>query len=310
MYLIDHVPPKFADQLGCSQQAAQLLWHGITASTRRQYYTACAAFQAFCFRCFGPNHGCLPASGLTLMEWIAELSLRGRSYHTIRHRLTILNSWHSDLGLDVSTFSERHVRQMLRGFKHLYGIRSCSQKLPITLPILHSLLEVLGQDFSLTSNKCATFAAAFTLTYSCLLHCGEFTWSVFDPSSTLQVSSVCWFQDHAVVRLPRSKTDPFSQGTDLVVPHLDSPACPFTALLAVCVSRSPRSPLFGLGDSSAPFTRSQFIAVLRSLLKQLGLPASAYASHSFRQGAASWASHIGAPAEVIQELGWWNSDCY
>ena len=70
-------------------------------------------------------------------------------------------------------------------------------------------------------------------------------------------------------------------------------------------------PLFGLGPSGAdPLPRSSFVAVLRRAIAFTGLAPSAYAGHSFRRGAATWAARLGASPETIQCLGRWNSDCF
>ncbi|SOV01394.1 uncharacterized protein UDID_17647 [Ustilago sp. UG-2017a] len=116
--------------------------------------------------------------------------------------------------------------------------------------------------------------------------------------------------EFAEVRLPRSKTDPFGQGVDLVVPRTRSPVCPYAALHVLCTGRPASAPLFGLGNGFTPFSRTRFLTVLRLLLTCLGLPASGYAGHSFQCGAASWASFVGAPDSVIQTLGRWSSECF
>lgn len=244
------------------------------------------------------------------MEWIADLSRDGKTYHAVKNRFTALRSWHVDLGLDTSAFRDDRVRRTLRGFKRLHGISARGQKLPITLPVLNGLVDSLRTLPLLPTRDKATFHCAFTLAYACFLRCAEFTWSTFDPSSTLCVGDVRWSTDFAEVRLPCSKTDPFGQGVDLVVPRTRSPVCPYAALQAICNGRPAQAPLFALGDGSTPFSRSRFLSVLCLLLQRLGLPADKYAGHSFRRGAASWASFVGAPDSVVQTLGRWSSDCF
>ena len=48
-----------------------------------------------------------------------------------------------------------------------------------------------------------------------------------------------------------------------------------------------------------------FLLKLRSVLRSLDLPASDYASHSFRRGGASFAFQTGIPLELIKILGDW-----
>ena len=57
-----------------------------------------------------------------------------------------------------------------------------------------------------------------------------------------------------------------------------------------------------------PFTYSQFMRKLRSILVSLGLPDKDYVGHSFRRGGASYAFQAGIPIELIKILGEWKSD--
>ncbi|SOV04523.1 uncharacterized protein UDID_17109 [Ustilago sp. UG-2017a] len=262
--------PAFAKLLGCSTHAASLLLHGLSECSRHQYDSVGGEYQAFCLRHFGPNWPALPSSNLHLIKWIAELGHAGRSYHAVRHCLTALSSWHVDLGLDSSAFSHPHTQKALKGFKWLYGITQRGQKLPITLPS---------------------------------------TWSSLDDS-VLQVGSITWSETYATLRLARSKTDPFGTGVNLIVPRIGGPACPYTALHAVCGSQSLQALLFALDNGTTPFSRERAISVLRQLLGTMGLPASAYTSHSFRRRDATWAAHLGTSTEAIQAMGRWSSDCF
>ncbi|KAJ1040519.1 hypothetical protein NDA10_003809 [Ustilago hordei] len=249
--------PAFARLLGCLTLAASLLLHGLT----------------------------LPSSDLHFIEWIAALGHAGCSYHAICHCLTALSSWQVNLGLDSSAFTHPCMQRALKGFKQLYGITQQGQKLPITLPVLHSLLDAIWVAPALSSHDCITFTAAFTLAYACLLWCAEFTWSNLNDS-VLWVGSITWSKTYAMLCLACSKTDPFRTGIDLIVP------------------------LFDLDNSATPFSHDRVISVLQQLLGQLGLPASAYASHSFRKGGATWAVLLSAPTEAIQALGHWSSNCF
>ena len=53
-----------------------------------------------------------------------------------------------------------------------------------------------------------------------------------------------------------------------------------------------------------------FHKVLRWLLVKAGYQASAYSSHSFRRGGATFAFSLGVRGELIQAQGDWVSDAY
>ncbi|KAJ1599356.1 hypothetical protein NDA14_007508 [Ustilago hordei] len=135
--------PAFARLLSCSPHATALLLHGLSASSHHQYDPIGEEYQTFCLQHFGPNQPALPTTDLHLIKWMVDLGHQGQSYHAICHHLAALSSWHVDLSLDSSAFSNPHTQHALKGFKRLYGITLHGQKLPITLPILQGLLDTL-----------------------------------------------------------------------------------------------------------------------------------------------------------------------
>ena len=54
----------------------------------------------------------------------------------------------------------------------------------------------------------------------------------------------------------------------------------------------------------------QLLMVLRKALRELGIDAEGYGTHSFRIGAATEVEQKGWRREAIMEMGRWASDCY
>jgi hypothetical protein len=261
---------------------------------------------------FGPGIACFPATGLQLLEWIAALGAEGRSFHGVKHLLGNLRSHHVDLGLSVAGFSCGRLERAHRGFKRSRGLKIAGPKLPITLPLLRSIITTVSHFSDLPARDRTTLCASYALAFACFLRSGELTWSSSsDRASLLTVGAVVWHPDHAIVTLPASKTDPFRQGVQVVAPRVGGVECPYALLAQVTAGRFCYSPLFALGPlGSEPLTREFFVSTLRRALLTLGLPADRYAGHSFRRGAATWAARTGVPSETIQLLGRWTSDCY
>ena len=68
-------------------------------------------------------------------------------------------------------------------------------------------------------------------------------------------------------------------------------------------------PLFQWQDGT-PLTKSKFVENVRAALTRVGLPASDFAGHSFRIGAATTAATAGIEDSTIQTLGRWQSSSY
>ncbi|CCF51315.1 hypothetical protein NDA11_001420 [Ustilago hordei] len=297
--------------LGVSARAANLLWHGLAASTRRRAGGTPSSFQSFCLQHFGFGTSCFPATSLHLLEWLAHLSSLGRPFHSAKHGLGALRSHHMDLGLDTSGFSCGRLERALRGYKRLHGVGHLGTKLPITLPLLRQVLLAVGKMADLFPRDRLVLQAAFALAFACFLRSGELVWDRgVDRATILTVSSIEWASAHVVLTLPASKTDPFRQGVRVVAPEVGGVECPVARLRPLSQGRPPSALLFGLGPSGLdPLPRSTFVTVLRRAIQACGLPASQYASHSFRRGAATWASQHGTSTADIQSLGRWSSDC-
>ena len=57
-------------------------------------------------------------------------------------------------------------------------------------------------------------------------------------------------------------------------------------------------------------TYDRFVARVRQCLSACSLPASQFASHSFRRGGASHCYAIGLSSDSIKLVGNWSSSCY
>lgn len=121
------------------------------------------------------------------------------------------------------------------------------------------------------------------------------------------------------VKIVHSKTNQF-QERELVIALPTIPGhslCPVAAVLQAFTTTSLASCtgpalafMYYTPSGLQPLTSSMFSGKLTKLLSQLGYPAGQYSGHSFRRGGASWALECGIPAEVIQILGDWKSQCF
>ncbi|SPO22535.1 uncharacterized protein UTRI_01213 [Ustilago trichophora] len=305
-----HAPPlSFVAATGCSTAAAAFIWRGLAESSRRRSSGVPGRYAAFIARRFGHNATAYPASDLYLTEWVCDMA-RSKPYHSVKHELDALRSWHVDLGLSLDGFGQGRLERAVRGIKRTLGLRPAASKLPITLPLLRAILEELPRSSALTPWDRQVVAAAFAVSFACFLRCGEVTWDAANPTNLL-VGSVTWHDNYAILLLPSSKTDPFRLGAPLVVPRVGGVECPYSALRLICpAGRHATAPLFGLQDGHRPLTRSIFLHHLRQAISRLQLDVRQYAGHLFRRGAATWAASQGVDTDTIKLLGRWNSDCY
>lgn len=302
-----------------SSSAAFFLFNGIASSTRAGYESAQRSYRSFC-RSTGVSP--YPTSTPTLCNWVAHLAVSSCRPSSIRHALAGLRSFHTDVGLLDAPFDSPQLARVLRGIRRHFGRLERRRRLPITLPILASIIRAV-QTLPFADFDRDLLCAAWSLAYVGGMRCGELTYEPgkFDPTFHISRSDFSDFGSYAVVRLPSSKTDPFRKGVNIVVPAAPegAPVDPLALVRKLAASiRSPTAPLFSRLDIRAisrghppvaSFPRSFFVDSLRRAISLCGYDASAYAGHSFRRGLATWAKlSARLQDEDIKLLGRWSSD--
>ncbi len=113
------------------------------------------------------------------------------------------------------------------------------------------------------------------------------------------------------VMVPRSKGDPFNNGSVLMLHnHVGRPHCAYQLMrqyLDATPSADPQQPLFVLSDGRY-LTPSLIGPALRRHARAFGLPPSLLQPHSLRIGAAFAAMDCGIPWTTIKVLGRWRTD--
>jgi len=235
--------------------------------------------------------------------------------------LSGIKSYHLDLGIESVTFSDPRLERTLHGIKRDHNEPDKRDRIPLTRPYLLRLLDQLGTE---TYEKAVT-PMAFTLAFAAFLRVGEFAYrGTDDPMGVLFRK---WFLTRNSVRvreregssfmeltLPASKTDPFRYGIQLTIAATNDVKCPVKAmqdLMRIDTHQPPFAPPFCIGAvEQCPFTREHVVKTLQDLAISAGLGCGAWNGHSFRRGAATWASAVGIADTQIQTLGRWRSDAY
>ena len=307
-------------QSGLSQVAGYYLWRGLAPTTRRNYNTPRSRFTTFC-ELSGYRHqngGCFPAKATWLIEWLCSLAGTVK-VKTMKLYLTGIKSYQLDLGISCTAFSDPRLERTIQGIKRDHNEPERRMRTPLTRPCLKHIIHHLSP---INYNDVAT-RAAFTLAFAGFLRVGEFTYKESDRE--LGPAFGKWFITKRSIRIrargsfmeltiPSSKTDPFRKGIKLTIAASNDSACPVHAMqqfLDLDTHRGQHSPLFCIGQSSQQaFTREYVVQRLQNLALIAGLGHSAWNGHSFRRGAATWATETGLSEHEIQTLGRWKSDAF
>ena len=162
---------------------------------------------------------------------------------------------------------------------------SQDKRVPITIPILRQLLDILkvtvSQSFSQTLYK-----AMFTTAFFALLRVREMTFTLSGSINMLQLKDITYSRSnkgvsHIFINIKHHK---HSKGMPLPITLQRSTylqLCPVRALCSYIQLRGPcPGPLF-LSEEGCPLTSAQFAKTLETCVLAIGLNPANYTSHSF-----------------------------
>ena len=173
----------------------------------------------------------------------------------------------------------------------------CDERLPISKPILHDLINSL-QHTNSSAAQHILFSAMFLTAFYGFFRIGELAAKSL-CSTVVQYENLRLLSSGGKIHSTKITIRNFKHTTtnrsfDIVITGDDcSPYCPVAFLLQYCKIRGDQpGPLFCQSDNQ-PISVNQFYSELRCCLAFCGLDPRHYKSHSFRIGAACLAAEKG-----------------
>lgn len=257
-----------------------------------------AAYQSD-LRKFREAGGKIPSTSHALASYLARQAEVLRP-STIRRRLAAISYEHTRRGLRSPTRSPV-VQQTLRGIRRAQGT-NCRQAKPLSVKVLRVIAKDHRGQLQIRSRR---DRALLLLGFSAGFRRSEL--------SGLRVGDVSFTRSGLLVRLRKSKTDPYSVGREVAVPYGREPrCCPVRSLKAWIVqySREHTSPLTAETPLFARIDRYGYVlpglsgasvgAILKARLILAGISPDGYSAHSLRAGLVTSAARAGAPLWAIQ----------
>jgi hypothetical protein len=313
------LPGSLASNVGL-QQTVTGLWYGaISDRTRTGYDTGYHTYLRFLALNNVHWISFPPISEAILILFVAHcFSVLCLQYSTIKSYLCGVRFAYISRGLQnpFTATDGGHLQSLQTILKSVqkHCQRPIKHRYPITSTVLKSMYDSLqGGLFTpytdlLMQTVCSTAFFGF-------LRCGEFTCSSsFNPLVNLCIGDISFAEDHVILTLKASKTDPFRKGVSIRLFSTLSTVNPYSLLIRyyqirISAGAVPTDPLF-VTQTGSPLDRRTFITLLKSVLQHIGLDSDCYNGHSFRIGAASSCAAVRIEDHLIKTLGRWTSDCY
>jgi len=187
---------------------------------------------------------------------------------------------------------------------------------PITLPLLYKLIAALPLIHSDQYYRQLT-KTMFLTAFHAFLRVGELTIrSRGSPLGHTLLAADCSVNftggsPTSVSFKLNSYKHSQARAAYITVPANNSPNCPAASMHSYLQLARPKGgALFQFKDHQ-PVTRQYFQNQLSKALRSIGIPSSAYNTHSFRIGAATEAvTVLGLPDHEIQRMGRWTSNAF
>lgn len=204
------------------------------------------------------------------------------------------------------------INQLLKGYRKLAPTRDI--RLPITLPILNKLLGSFQHTVS-SAYQIHLLSAMCAIAFFAFLRIGEITTTYSESTNLIKITQLDRLVDKKgnvkalqLTLINYKHSDPGQNFVVYIYP--ESLCCPVQLLLKyVSLRGDAPGPLFCWPDGT-PITRTFFVTHLNAALKFNNLDCALYKAHSFRIGAASWATAKGFSDSQIRLLGRWKSNAF
>lgn len=286
----------------------------MSDSTRSSYRSAVNHIAAFHVQ--QNSTFTFPVSSDTLCLWMAH-SIDKLLYSSIRHYLHGIATTQMELGYPNPLTQSPLVWRMFKAVKRIQGQKVVRQRLPITVSILTQLNPFI--DTSKQFDLCIRAAMWFG---TCgLLRAGEFV-TKSTTKYSLKLQHLTFYDAsnkvldahnleretplYMSVRLDQSKTDPFRQGTNVIIANPRAIKY-MLAYLHHRDQRLARLPLF-VGEDGQALSASTLVKFTQSLIVRANIPnAHLFLGHSFRKGGATSLHEAGHPDSLIKIMGRWSS---
>ena len=204
------------------------------------------------------------------------------------------------------------IVQILKGYRKLAPVNDV--RLPITLPVLRQLISTFDHTIS-SRYQILLMSAMCAIAFFAFLRIGKITASHSEATNLIDITQLDRLVDDRgisrALQLTICNYKHKKSGPPFVIYIYPEVTCCPVQLISNFVSmRGPvRGPLFCWPDGT-PIRRTFFVERLNAALKFCNLDTSLYKAHSFRIGAASWASAKGFSDSQIRTLGRWKSNAF
>jgi len=297
--------PRDSSLFGLSTKMAQYLVHSRSDNTAKSYFYSFRRFENF-IRNHG--HSALPAQPIHVCLYLTHLLDTGATYHSINSCIYSIK-WIHEINNFLDPTNNSFVTSLQESARRISRPK-VSRKDPVTVEILIKLCEQF--------KDCSDLFVLRDLTMILISFAGFLR---YDELSSLKCCDVIVMPDHLIVKIIKSKTDQYRNGSEVLISKGDTLACPYDMFLRyVNVSNIDLSSDFFIfrpvfrsknvckliyKNKKLSYTRARetIISRLKSVSENLD-----FGLHSMRSGGATVAANSFVNDRCLKRHGRWKCD--
>lgn len=270
--------PQAAITQNLAETARAYFEAALSANTRRAYKAAWRSFEVWARKGRFPS---MPAQSGAVALYLAARAQAGRRVSSLQTAMAAIAKAH-EAGKFPNPCDSIEVRTVAKGIRRTIGVAPLTQKQPVLIPVLRTMLGRLGgnkrRDMRDRAILLLGFSGAFRRSELAALTSGDLE---FDG-------------DGLRVTIRRSKTDQEGLGRTIAIPFGEHPeTCPVRAVQDWYATHGKgEGRLFGIGGRSIAL-------IIKRHVTRAGLDATRFAGHSLRAGLATAAAKAGKSERAI-----------
>lgn len=241
--------------------------------------------------------------------FLTKLHYEGKCASTIRTYSSAI-SYMNKINGHPDPAANFMVKEFLKGLSRMEVPKSQPTRLPITLPLLHKLIDKCNFP---NQYDTVAFKALLLLTFHACLRAGEIVSSA-NNCHTLNLQQVSLLNTDPPAYCIKFQSFKHSNGKvypPFVLKSSDNKLyCPVLHLTRYLDARKSSRNFLFVTEEGDPFPRKKFSAQLKSAINKIGLNPKQYNIHSLRIGRATQLNTDRCDHKIIQITGRWKSSAY
>jgi len=294
-----------------AKQLPGIISNSRAPSTVSQYSYAFSKWKTWCL---DHSQMSMPADPYIIALYLTHIGNTTNTPSPINSAIAALSWAHRLANYDCDPTKSHIVSNVIDGLRRSLS-KPTQKKEPITADIIGKLVSLHGADKSVTNLMNIRTLAMILISYAGFLR--------FNELAHIQRMHLKFYATHLIINIPKSKTDQFRQGSNVVIARTNSVTCPvfmlelylklvqadlYDSSSFVFRNLSKTKEGYKFRGDNLPMSYTSVRELILAALAPIVGDVSQFCVHSLRAGGASAAANAGLADRLFKRHGRWKSE--